>query len=150
MSGIHRPGRMPRWQRWGVTLGMSACALSGLLFLLGQEFDVASNLLGGRYMLTVHGVSANLAVFLFGTVVVGHVRVGLSFRRQLFTGISNLLALSVLMVSSWLLYYGSEAWRDDTVCVHWVVGLLFIIILFAHLMPWLRSAVFSTPLKHHQ
>lgn len=139
MSRIHRPGRMPVWQRWSVLFGMCACAISGLLFLLGHEWAVGPKFLGGRYMLTLHGVSANMAVFLFGTVVIGHVRVGLNVRRQLFSGISNLALLVVLIASSWLLYYGSEEWRDDTVLIHWCVGIMFVVMLFVHLLPLMRG-----------
>ena len=148
MSRIHRPGRMPAWQRWSVLLGMSLCAISGVLFWVGHELHIAHGTLGSRWVLTLHGVSASLAVFLFGTVMLGYVRVGVNFRRQMFTGISNLIALSILVISSWLLYYGDEEWRDNTVLIHWSVGLLFAVIFLAHLLPLVRGA-FSQFTSNH-
>lgn len=142
-SRIHRPGRMPVWQRWCVLTGMSLCVISGLLFLLGHEFRIAPSWFGSRVVLTTHGVTASLAIFLFGSVIVGHVRVGLSFRRQIWTGLTNLAALTFLILTSWVLYYGNEEWREDTVFIHWLVGLLFAVIFTAHLVPLFREVLLS-------
>ena len=136
---MYRPGRMPVWQRWCVLTGITLCVISGLLFLLGHEFRIAPSWLGSRTVLTTHGVTASLAIFLFGSVIVGHVRVGLSFRRQIWTGLTNLAALTFLILSSWLLYYGNEEWREDTVFIHWLVGLLFAGVFMAHLVPLFRG-----------
>ena len=132
---IHRPGAMPRWQRWSFWIGMGLCCFSGLSYLLGHEFFMAPEILSHRRMLTLHGIAAGVAVFLLGTIAVGHVRVGWILRKNKLTGMSNIIVLGLLVLTGWGLYYGSEEMRDLTVSGHWISGLMFIIALSLHLAP---------------
>jgi hypothetical protein len=136
-----RPGCMPRWQRWAFWLGMGLCLLSGTSYWLGREMFIGTAWLGHRNMLSLHGISAGLAVFLLGTVAVGHIRVGWILRKNRLTGVGNVVALSLLVLSGWGLYYGPEAWRDGTVLAHWVLGLGFAGVLAAHVMPFSIRAI---------
>ena len=141
MKPIRRPGTMPRWQRWSFWWGMGLCCLSGLSYLLGREFFIATAVLGQHRMLTVHGISAGLAVFLLGTIAVGHIRVGWLLRQNRLTGVGNVVALALLVFTGWGLYYGSEEIRDFTVLAHWVLGLGFVGVLGLHVMPFPIRAI---------
>lgn len=134
MTNLRRPGTMPRWQRGAFWLGMGLCCVSGLSYLLGHEFLMATSLLGHRTMLTLHGISAGLAVFLLGTVAVGHIRVGWILRKNRASGVGNVFALSLLILTGWGLYYGSEEIRDFTVLAHWLLGLGFVVVLSLHVV----------------
>ena len=133
---VRRPGRMPRWQRWSFWFGMGLCLLSGTSYWLGREMVIATAWLGHRNMLSLHGMSAGLAVFLLGTVAVGHIRVGWILRKNRLSGVVNVVTLGLLAMTGWGLYYGPEELRDATVLLHWVLGLGFAGVLAAHVMPF--------------
>ena len=90
---------------------------------------IATSLLGDRSVLTVHGISAGWAVFLLGTVAVGHIRVGWVLRKNRLSGVGNAAALGLLTLTGWGLYYGTEEMRDLTVLAHWSLGLGFVAVL---------------------
>ena len=135
MKPPRRPGRMPLWQRVAFWLGMGLCCLSGLSYWLGREFYIATGWLGHRAVLMAHGVSAGVAVFVLGTIAAGHIRVGWILKRNRVSGVGNLVTWSLLALTGWGLYYGSEEIRDLTVLAHWVLGLAFVGALSWHLMP---------------
>ena len=134
MNAQRRPGTMPHWQRWAFWLGMGLCCISGLSYLLGREFFIATSLLGDRSVLTVHGISAGWAVFLLGTVAVGHIRVGWILRKNRLSGVGNAATLGLLTLTGWGLYYGTEEMRDLTVLAHWSLGLGFVAVLGLHVV----------------
>lgn len=134
MHPLRRPGTMPRWQRSVFWLGMGGCGISGISYLLGHTFFIAPAWLGHRTVLTLHGISAELAVFLLGTLAVGHIRVGWILRKNRLSGVGNIVALSLLTFTGWGLYYGSEELRDLTVLAHWGIGLAFVTVLALHLI----------------
>ena len=130
-------GKMPGWQRWSFWLVISLCGLSGICYLIGSEFLISPAILAHRNVITTHGVSACLAVFLFGTISVGHIRLGWILRKNKATGILNTLTFSLLILTGLGLYYGSEEIRDLTAFLHWVFGLGFLMVLALHLIsPW--------------
>ena len=141
MKEIRRPGRMPRWQRWSFWFGMGLCIASGISYWLGREMFVATGWLGHRNVLSLHGISASLAVFLLGTIAVGHIRVGWILRKNRLSGVGNVVVLSVLVLTGWGLYYGPEETRDVTVWVHWLLGLGFVGVLCAHVKPLPMRAI---------
>lgn len=127
-------GKMPRWQRWTFWLVMSTCCLSGICYLVGSEFFASPSTLTSRKVITTHGVSACLAVFVFGTISMGHIRLGWILRKNKATGIGNIATLSLLILTGLGLYYGSEEIRDLAVTLHWVFGLVFLAVLALHLV----------------
>lgn len=131
-----RACRMPRWQRWSFWLGMGLCLLSGTSYWLGRELFVATAWLGHRNLLSLHGISAGLALFLLGTLAVGHIRLGWILRKNRLSGVVNVVTLGLLAMTGWGLYYGPEELRDATVLLHWVLGLGFAGVLAAHVMPF--------------
>lgn len=131
---IIRPGAMPRWQRWTFYFGMGNCCLSGVSYLLGQAFFMASQILGHRSVLTLHGISASIATFILGTLFIGHIRIGWALGRNKITGLGNLVFLVLLIISGWCLYYGTEEMRDETVLMHWCLGFFFALTVGLHVV----------------
>ena len=129
-------GKMPTWQRWSFWLVMSTCSLSGICYLVGNEFLTTPSILTSRKVITTHGVTACLAVFLFGTISAGHIRVGWILRKNKATGIGNIVTLSLMILTGLGLYYGSEEIRDLAVLLHWIFGLVFLVVLTLHLVPF--------------
>jgi hypothetical protein len=129
-------GKMPRWQRWTFWLVMSTCCLSGICYLVGNEFLTNPSIISSREVITTHGVSAYLAVFVFGTISMGHIRLGWILRKNKATGIGNIVTLSLMILTGLGLYYGSEEIRDLAVLLHWISGLGFLAVLTLHLVPF--------------
>jgi len=138
---MSRLGKMPRWQRTFVICGMMTCSITGLMYLLGHQFQFQRSTLGTHGVLAAHGVAALLAILAFGSVLPFHIKAGYRSRRQLWSGFSQLGLLAALLISGALLYYGPEEIRDGVIDAHWVVGILFFAIFILHAFTKLRSAI---------
>ncbi len=137
---MSRLGKMPRWQRTFVICGMMTCSITGLMYLLGHQFQFQRSTLGTHGVLAAHGVAALLAILAFGSVLPFHIKAGYRSRRQLWSGFSQLGLLAALLISGALLYYGPEEIRDGVIDAHWVVGILFFGIFILHAFKKLRQA----------
>jgi hypothetical protein len=137
---MSRLGKMPSWQRAFVICGMMACSITGLMYLLGHEFQIQRSTLGTHSILAAHGIAAMLATLALGSVMPFHIKAGYKSRKQLWSGFSQLGFLATLLISGALLYYGPEEARDITVDTHWITGLLFLVIFILHSFKKLRQA----------
>ena len=138
---MSRLGKMPSWQRSFVIYGMMACSITGLIYLLGHQFNLQRSILGTHSILAAHGVFAMLATLAFGSVLPFHIKAGYKSRKQLWSGFSQLGFLATLIISGALLYYGPEEIRDGAINIHWIVGLLFLVIFIWHGFIRIRSKV---------
>jgi len=129
---MSRLGKMPGWQRSFVIYGMMACSITGVMYLLGHQFQIQRSTLGTHSILASHGIAAMLATLAIGSVLPFHIKAGYKSRKQLWSGFGQLVFLAVLLVSGALLYYGPEETRDWTIDAHWVTGLLFTAIFAIH------------------
>lgn len=136
---MSRLGKMPNWQRKFVIVGMMTCSITGLMYLLGHQFQIQRNTLGTHSILAAHGIAALLATLALGSVLPFHIKAGYKSNRKRLSGFSQLCFLAVLLVTSALLYYGPEEIRDVTVDTHWMTGLLFFAIFLLHAFQKLRS-----------
>ena len=137
---MSRLGKMPRWQRTFVICGMMTCSVTGLIYLLGHQFQIQRSTLGTHSVLAAHGVAALLATLAFGSVLPFHIKAGYKSRRQLWSGFSQFGLLAALLASGVLLYYGPEEIRDGVIDAHWVVGILFFAIFILHAFKKLHQA----------
>ena len=133
------PGKMPNWQRKLVIVGMMTCSITGLIYLLGHQFQIQRTTLGTHSILATHGIAAMLATLALGSALPFHIKAGYKSKKKRWSGFSQLSFLSVLLVTSALLYYGPEEIRDITIDVHWMTGLLFFAIFLLHAFQKLRS-----------
>jgi hypothetical protein len=130
---------MPGWQRSFVIYGMLACSITGVMYLLGHQFQIQRSMLGTHSILAAHGVAAILATLAIGSVLPFHIKAGYKSRKQLWSGFSQLGILAVLLISGALLYYGPGEIRDFVIDIHWMMGLLFLTIFMLHAFSRLRS-----------
>ncbi|MBU3563890.1 MULTISPECIES: hypothetical protein [unclassified Polynucleobacter] len=137
---MSRLGKMPNWQRTLVIWGMMTCSITGLIYLLGHQFQIQRSTLGTHSILAAHGIAAMLATLALGSVMPFHIKAGYKSRKQLWSGFSQLGFLATLLISGALLYYGPEEARDITVDTHWITGLLFLVIFILHSFKKLRQA----------
>ena len=129
---MSRLGKMPSWQRSFVIYGMMACSITGLMYLLGHQFQIQRAVFGTHNILAAHGIAAMLATLALGSVLPFHVKAGYKSKRQWWSGFSQLGFLAVLLISAALLYYGPEEIRDGVINTHWIVGLLFFFTFLLH------------------
>ena len=128
----HGLGKLPNWQRWFTISSFMLCSISGIAFLVGHEFHIARPTLGTHSILVLHGVTSALALMAFGSILPCHLKAGLKARKNLYSGLLQLAFLIILIVTALLLYYGPEEWRDGSILMHWVIGLLFFGIFLLH------------------
>jgi hypothetical protein len=130
---------MPGWQRSFVIYGMLACSITGVMYLLGHQFQIQRSMLGTHSILAAHGIAAILATLAIGSVLPFHIKAGYKSRKQLWSGFSQLGFLAALLISGALLYYGPGEIRDFVIDIHWIVGLLFLAVFMLHAFSRLRS-----------
>jgi hypothetical protein len=123
---------MPSWQKWLVLLGILSCSFSGSIYLIGHEFQIQRSILGTHNILAIHGVAAMLAILALGSVLPFHLKAGLKSKRKWFSGLGQLSFLGLLIITGALLYYGPEPIRETIVSIHWITGLLFLVIFLIH------------------
>lgn len=136
LKSTRQPGKMPLWQRCSFWVLMGVCCMSGFSYLIGTELLTAPSIYASRQVITTHGISACLTVFLFGTISMGHIRLGWILGKNKSTGMGNVFTLSLLILTGLGLYYGSEEIRDLVVVLHWLAGFGFILVLILHLLPF--------------
>lgn len=122
---MSRLGKMPSWQRSFVIYGMMGCSITGLIYLIGHQFEIQRSTLGAHPILVAHGIAAMLATLALGSVLPFHIKAGYKSKRQWWSGFSQLGLLAILLISGALLYYGPEEIRDGVIDTHWVVGIFF-------------------------
>ena len=123
---------MPAWQRYFVLVGMLGCSLTGTAYLLGHEFHIQRAILGSHSVLMWHGIAAMLATLALGSVLPFHLKAGLKSKKKLWSGLSQLIFLTTLLISGALLYYGPAEIRDTVIATHWMTGLAFFAIFLLH------------------
>lgn len=136
---MSRLGKMPSWQRSFVIFAIMACSITGLMYLMGHQFQVQRSILGTHNILVIHGIAAMLASLAFGSLLPFHIKAGYKSKRQWWSGFSQLGFLAALLITGALLYYSSEEIRDDVITTHWIVGLLFFGTFLLHAFTRIRN-----------
>lgn len=136
---MSRLGKMLNWQRKFVIIGMMTCTITGMLYLMGHQFQIERTTFGTHSILVAHGIAAILATLAFGSVLPFHIKAGYKSTKKRWSGFGQLSFLAVLLITSALLYYGPEETRDITVDTHWISGLLFLVIFLLHAFQKLRN-----------
>lgn len=145
---MSRLGKMPNWQRTFVILGMMICSITGLIYLLGHQFQIQRAALGTHSILAAHGIAAMLATLALGSVLPFHIKAGYKSQKKRWSGFSQLSLLTLLLVTGALLYYGPEEIRDITVDTHWMTGLLFFVIFLLHAFQKIRGSSHSKKIDY--
>ena len=127
-----RLGRMPVWQRYFVISSISFCSVTGLLFLLATDLQMSLLTIRPHTILSWHGITAMTTSIALGSVLTVHLKAGLKAKRQLFSGLSQLACLLILILTATLLYYGPAELREDAIRAHWVIGIIFFGFFLSH------------------
>lgn len=134
MKSANRLGKMPAWQRYLVLVGMLGCSLTGTAYLIGHEFHIQRTVLGSHSVLVWHGIAAMVATISLGSLLPFHLKAGLKSKKKLWSGLSQLIFLTTLLISGALLYYGPAEIRDTTIAAHWITGLAFFALFLLHVV----------------
>ena len=126
-----RPARMPAWQALSTHSIFVLCAISGVLYLLAHEFEIAPLALKNHSLLIAHGITAYLFTLLFGALIPVHIKSGWKTKRNRISGSLMITAMALLLVSGLILYYGVDT-RQAALWVHWVVGCGLVLLFPAH------------------
>jgi len=132
MKNTNRLGKMPTWQKHFVQIAILSCSLTGIVYLLGHEFQIERAVLGAHSVLAWHGIAAVLTSIALGSVLPFHLKAGLKSQRKLWSGLSQLAFLATLLVSGALLYYGPSEIRDEVIATHWMIGIAYFAIFLLH------------------
>jgi len=138
---MSRLGKMPSWQRSFVIFGIMTCSITGLMYLLGHQFQIQRSALGTHSVLAAHGIAAMFATLALGSILPFHIKAGYKSKSQLWSGFSQIGFLAALLISGALLYYGPEEMRDGAIATHWIVGLIFSVVFAWHGVFRLHSKV---------
>jgi len=130
---MRRLGQIPHWQKAFLYGSFFSCSLSGILYLLHSELAQFISIPSSRIVLMIHGITGGLMLIVFGILLTAHFRAGWLAKNNRLTGVLQLISLVILIVTAYLLYYGSGSIRDIVLTVHEVFGLLFVFFFGCHL-----------------
>jgi cation transport ATPase len=141
----HRPG--PRHLRWLYALG-SLLLLSGVGWLIAHyALRPAAGAFGELphpsepWWLRLHGAAALGFLVAFGALLPHHVGHNWRRRQHYRTGLTLVIAVGVLTLSGYGLYYlVSDTLRPMVSIVHWIVGLFCTAMLLTHVVLSYRRA----------
>ena len=122
---------MPAWQAIPTHLVFLLCAVSGVLYLLAHEFEIAPFAIKNHSILIAHGATAYLFVVLFGAVMPVHIKSGWKTKRNRISGSLMVVVMSLLIISGLFLYYAVDM-REAALWVHWVIGCGLVLLFPAH------------------
>lgn len=131
--------RPERWQRRCVYCVSAWLVATGVLWLLAHYLMRPVSEFGDSvhplepWSMKLHGAGAMFALFFIGSLLNTHIRRALRARRNLFSGWSMISVLGALTVSGYALYYiASEHSRPIWSTIHWIIGLVFPLLLIVH------------------
>jgi hypothetical protein len=82
----------------------------------------------------VHGATMLVYLALLGTLI-AHIQRGTALKANRLSGFTMIALNGVLAVSGWLLYYVSDdTVREFSSTIHWVIGLIALPLLCAHIL----------------
>lgn len=142
-----RLAHLPKWQSISSHIIFLICACSGILYLLGHEFEIMPFTIENHSILMAHGISAYLFVLLFGAVMPTHIKAAWKAKRNRISGSLMIAVMSLLLISGLFLYY-ADALREAALWVHWVIGGGLVLLFPFHFIAGRRANYLA--LKHHE
>ncbi|MFW5432021.1 MAG: hypothetical protein ACKE5M_07255 [Methylophilaceae bacterium] len=134
----NRIARMPFWQSFSTHTIFIICAVSGVLYLLASEFQLALLPIEKYNLLITHGFSAYFFALLFGAVIPMHIKAGWNNKRNKTSGSIMVITMSLLTISGVVLYYGADT-REAALWVHWVIGCGLVLLFPFHFIAGRRA-----------
>jgi len=141
-----RASRLPRWQEWAVYLSLGGLTVTGLLWLVFDQWVRVEGEFGPEHnpaqswLLTAHGVLAYAFLIVAGAMIPVHIILGWRTRRNLWSGISVASLCLILATSALGLYYlGEDAARSWASLTHWSLGIAVLPIFLIHALKGRRG-----------
>ena len=130
--------RLEPWHRRLFYIVFGVLWGSGSLWLLIEWFKDpvlgAARTLLQTISMKVHGATMLVYLALLGTLI-AHIRRGTALKANRLSGFTMIALNGVLALSGWLLYYVSDdAVREFSSTIHWVIGLIALPLLCAHIL----------------
>lgn len=129
-----RLGKMPTWQRYFVISSICLCSITGLMYLLVNDFHLTPLIFRPYTILSWHGLTAIAASMALGSVLTVHLKAGLKAKQQMVSGLGQLVCLLALILTAALLYYGPAELREHAITAHWMIGILFLVFFLGHML----------------
>ncbi|WP_244545115.1 DUF4405 domain-containing protein [Collimonas sp. OK607] len=93
------------------------------------------------WSMKLHGAAAMVMLFFVGSLLINHIRRAHHAHRNRYSGWSMAALLALLTASGYALYYiASESSRPLWSAGHWILGLLFPLLLVLHIFLGRRAA----------
>jgi len=137
--------RLGPWQQAAVYAALVIVGLTGLVWFALHDFVEEEPSELQRWSLVLHGASAFAALIVFGSLLPLHVRSGWVRRRNIASGLSITVVMTVLIVTALLLYYGSEEMRAPVRWTHIGIGILAFALFPMHVIFGHRSRPLAAP-----
>jgi 4-amino-4-deoxy-L-arabinose transferase-like glycosyltransferase len=126
-----KSGRLALWQIWLIMCSGGILWLSGAAWVLLHYFGEIQGEFGPEtnpaqpWLLKLHGLVLIPAILVFGSLLVAHIPKGWNDKGQRIGGIVVTGILVTLIISGYMLYYaGSDALREWSSTLHWIIGIL--------------------------
>jgi Na+/H+ antiporter NhaC len=134
-----RPTNLPRWQEWAVYLSFAALLLTGIAWLILDNWVRTKGEFGPEHhpaehwLLIAHATGAYSFLVVVGALIPVHIPLGWRQKRNRVVGVTILSLCAVLALTALALYYlGADVPRSWASLVHWTVGLAAAPILLIH------------------
>ena len=136
---------LARWLRWTLYLTTTLLFATGGVWLVvhyGFTRKSVDDLPhpAEPWILRAHGLAMMVGLFVYGSLLRGHMLEAWSLRRNRITGALVATVLALLTLTGYMLYYvGGETTRPMISVAHWVIGLVIGGLLPLHIWQGRRS-----------
>jgi hypothetical protein len=124
--------RLGFWQRTAVFATTAVVGVTGLLWFVLHDMIDAEPGDAAHVLLMLHGISSYAILVVIGSLLPRHVRLGWVRRRNLVTGLTVTVVMTVLAATGLALYYGSEDLHTPVKWLHVIFGLGCFVLFPAH------------------
>lgn len=146
--GKLRLGKMARWQKWASYIFLVLSIFTGLIWFILA--DICDQLPGAlRPWWVSHGVTSMICLLIIGAAMPQHILVTWRAKRNRGGGLLAAVVLSILIMTSLLLFYGAESLHDQVRLIHVTLGLLLILVFPWHIIRGRKSVAQLQRIKAH-
>ena len=139
------PLKLPKYRRWTVYFVSFGVWLTGAVWLIYRYFLRTEGRFGQvrdpleAWWLKAHGLFSFWTIWIFGLLWSVHIIRGWNVNWRRWSGGFLAGFTFVLTITGYMLYYvDSTKWRAGTSYVHWILGLIALVVFLIH---WLSKSM---------
>ena len=139
IARLPQVGRLPRLRRVaiyaiGIGVWLTGCLWIGFHYFVRvtDDFGMQSNSPLEQTWLAIHAAFSFLAIWMFGVLWLGHIKVGWFARSKRATGGTLFTTVAILIATGWGLYYGHAGLREWLSLLHWILGVAALLVFLWH------------------